>query len=107
MKPLCESNLCIFVLTIKSGLRVKLFDGKKYFNPRSPNPAVFSATDRSNAVVPVLFLFCVALWFILRDASFFKSKSKMNSFKSIENIHKNENGSYYVVSANKASSVTL
>ena len=35
-----------------------------YFN----HPVVY-ATDRSKAVVPVLFLFCVALWFILRDAS--------------------------------------
>ena len=32
---------------------------------------------------------------------------KMSSFKSNENIHKKENGSYYIVSANKASSVTL
>ena len=31
----------------------------------------------------------------------------MRSFKSNENIHKTEGGSYYVVSANKASSVTL
>ena len=31
----------------------------------------------------------------------------MRSFKSSENIHKKEGGSYYVVSANKASSVTL
>ena len=31
----------------------------------------------------------------------------MCSFKSNENIHKKEDGSYYVVSANKASSVTL
>ena len=32
----------------------------------------------------------------------------MSSFKSNENIiYKNEDGSYYVVSANKASSVTL
>ena len=31
----------------------------------------------------------------------------MGSFKSNENIHKKEDGSYYVVSANKASSVTL
>ena len=30
------------------------------------------AADRSKAVVPMLFLFCVALWFILRGASFFK-----------------------------------
>ena len=33
-------------------------------------------------------------------------KSEMRSFKSNENIHKKEDGSYYVVSANKASSVT-
>ena len=32
---------------------------------------------------------------------------KVSSFKSNINIHKNEDGSYYVVSANKASSVTL
>ena len=32
---------------------------------------------------------------------------KMSSFKSNENIHKKEDGPYYVVSANKASSVTL
>ena len=31
----------------------------------------------------------------------------MRSLKSNENIHKKEDGSYYVVSANKASSVTL
>ena len=31
----------------------------------------------------------------------------MRSFKSNENIHKKEDGSYYVVSANKASLVTL
>ena len=29
-------------------------------------------------------------------------KSEMRSFKSNENIHKKEGGSYYVVSANKA-----
>ena len=34
-------------------------------------------------------------------------KSEMRSFKSNENIYKKEGGSYYVVSANKASSVTL
>ena len=36
-----------------------------------------------------------------------KKKSEMRSFKSNENTHKKEDGSYYVVSANKASSVTL
>ena len=35
------------------------------------------------------------------------NKKKMSSFKSNENIHKKKDGSYYVVSANKASSVTL
>ena len=34
-------------------------------------------------------------------------KSEMRSFKSNENIRKKEGGSYYVVLANKASSVTL
>ena len=34
-------------------------------------------------------------------------KSEMRSFKSNENINKKEGRSYYVVSANKASSVTL
>ena len=34
-------------------------------------------------------------------------KPEMRSSKSNENIHKKEGGSYYVVSANKASSVTL
>ena len=36
-----------------------------------------------------------------------KKKSEMRSFKSKENIHKKQGGSYYVVSANEASSVTL
>ena len=31
-----------------------------------------------------------------------KNKKKMRFFKSNENIHKKEDGSYYVVSANKA-----
>ena len=39
--------------------------------------------------------------------SHYNIKSEMRSFKSNENIHKKEGGSYYVVSANKASSVTL
>ena len=34
-------------------------------------------------------------------------KSEMRSFKSNENIHKKEGGSYYVVSANKASSPSI
>ena len=37
----------------------------------------------------------------------FNIKLDKRSFKSNENIHKKEGGSYYIVSANKASSVTL
>ena len=37
-----------------------------------PHPPVVCATDRSKAVVPVLFLFCVVLWLKLLDASWFK-----------------------------------
>ena len=36
-----------------------------------------------------------------------QEKSEMRSFKSNDNIQKKEAGSYYVVAANKASSVTL
>ena len=36
----------------------------------------------------------------------FQYKSEMTAFKSSENIHEKEGGSYYVVSDNKASSVT-
>ena len=43
------------------------------------------------------------LWFFYKVSM----SSEMRSFKSSENIHKKEGGSYYVVSANKASSVTL
>ena len=51
--------LCIYVLRVASGPRVKLAGCKSALNP----PVVCS-TDRSKAVVPVLLL--VALWFILR-----------------------------------------
>ena len=42
------------------------------FYPPPPPPPPQVTTDRSKAVVPVLFLFCVALWFILQHASCFK-----------------------------------
>ena len=35
-------------------------------------PAAFYATDRSKAVVPMLFVFYLAVWLILRGASSFK-----------------------------------
>ena len=44
---------------------------------------------------------------ILNDLIMVNKIQKLSSFKSNENIHKREDGSYYVVSANKASSVTL
>ena len=53
--------LCTSVLRVASGPRVKLPSCKSALNP----PVVCS-TDRSKAVVPVLVLLFVALWFILR-----------------------------------------
>ena len=52
--------LCISVLIVASGPRVKLASCKSALNP----PVVYS-TDRSKAVVQVLVLLFVALWFIL------------------------------------------
>ena len=53
--------LCIFVLRIASGPRVKLASWISAINP-----AVVCSTDHSKAVVPMLVLLFVALWFILR-----------------------------------------
>ena len=53
--------LCISVSRVASGPRVKLASCKSALNP----PVVCS-TDRSKAVVPVLVLLFVALWFILQ-----------------------------------------
>ena len=53
--------LCISVLRVASGPRVKLASCKSALNP----PVVCS-TDRSKAVVPVLVSLFIALWFILR-----------------------------------------
>ena len=51
--------LCIYVLRVASGPKVKLASCKSALNP----PVVFSA-DRSKAVVLVLFLLFVALSFL-------------------------------------------
>ena len=53
--------LCISVLRVASGPRVKLASCKS-----ASNTPVVCSTDRSKAVVPVLVLLFVALWFILR-----------------------------------------
>ena len=53
--------LCVSVLRVASGPRVKLASCKSALNP----PVVYS-TDRSKTVVPVLVLLFVALWFILQ-----------------------------------------
>ena len=53
--------LCISVLRVASGPRVKLASCKSALNPE-----VVCSTDRSTAVVPVLVLLFVDLWFILR-----------------------------------------
>ena len=56
--------LCVSILRVASGPRVKLASCKSALNPPPPPPRWF--TDRSKAVVPVLVLLFVALWFILR-----------------------------------------
>ena len=53
--------LCIYVLRIAPGPQVKLASCKSALNP-----TVVCSADRSKAVVPVLVLLFVALWFILR-----------------------------------------
>ena len=58
--------LCISVLRVASGPRVKLACCKSALNP-----AVVYATDRSKAVFPVLVLPFGALWFILRGDLFY------------------------------------
>ena len=52
-----RTELCMyfFVLRIISGPRLKLY------SERPLTPQVVYTTDRSKAVVPMLFLFCVAL----------------------------------------------
>ena len=57
--------LCISELRVSSAPRVKLVGCKSALNP----PVVYS-TDRSKAVVPVLILLFVALWFIVRGDLF-------------------------------------
>ena len=57
--------LCISVLRVASGPRVKLASCKSALNP----PVEYS-NDRSKAEVQVLVLLFVALWFILRGNLF-------------------------------------
>ena len=60
--------LCISVLRVASGPRVKLASCKSALNPPPPPPPahpMVCSTDRSKAVVPVLVLLFVALLFIL------------------------------------------
>ena len=74
--------LCISVLRVASGPSVKLTSCKSALNP----PVVYSS-DRSKAVVPVLVLLFVALWFILRGDLFYASgpSVKLTSCKSALN----------------------
>ena len=58
--------LCISVIRVASGPRVKLVSCKSALNP-----TMVYSTDRSKAVVPVLVLLFVALWFILRVDLFY------------------------------------
>ena len=65
--------LCVSVLRVASGPRVKLASCKSALTPPPPRPPpppppqpVVYSTDRSKVVVSVLVLLFVALWFILR-----------------------------------------
>ena len=60
--------LCISVLKVASGPRLMLASCLSALTP--PPPGGYS-TDRSMAVVPVLVLLFVALWFILRGDLFY------------------------------------
>ena len=64
--------LCISVLRVASGPRVKLASCKSALTPPPPPPpTMVYSTDRSKAVVTVLVLLFVALWFILRGDLFY------------------------------------
>ena len=65
--------LCISILRVASGPRVKLAICKSALTTRPhPRPTpLFYSTNRSKAVVPVLVLLFVALWFILRGDLFY------------------------------------
>ena len=75
-------SLCISLLRVASGTRVKLAGRKVLYPPPPPThthtpipypptpPPVVYSTDRPKAVVPVLVLFFVALLFILRGDLF-------------------------------------
>ena len=68
--------LCFSVLRVTSGPRVKLAGRKSALTTRlrtptpRPPPVIYS-TDRSKAVVAVLVLLFIALWFILRGDLFY------------------------------------
>ena len=74
-------SLCISVLRVASGPRVKLAGRKSALTtPARPSPfppphptttTVVYSTDHSKALVPVLVLLFVALWFILRGDLFY------------------------------------
>ena len=68
--------LCISVLRVASGPRVKLARCKSSLNA----PVVYS-TDLSKAVVPELVLLFVALWFILRGDLFYVLQTKKNCLR--------------------------
>ena len=61
-----RQSICISVLRVASGPRVKLASCKSALKP-----TVVYSTDLSKAMVPVLVLLVVTLWFILRGDLFY------------------------------------
>ena len=62
------SDFFFLILYIKNSIGIQREGGWPYkcFNPPPQTPTVVYSTDRSKAVVPVLVLLFVALWFILQ-----------------------------------------
>ena len=66
LEPLCKPIFYVLLLRVVPGPRVKLASCKTALTA----PPVVSSTDRSKAVVPVLVLLFIALWFILQGDLF-------------------------------------
>ena len=63
--------LCISILNVASDPRVTLASCKSALTPAPSPPRCYCCTSRSKAVVPVLVLLFVALWFNLQGYSFY------------------------------------
>ena len=63
--------LCISVLRVVSGPRMRLAGCKSTLSPPHTPAQMVCSAGRSGAVVPVLVLLFVALWYVLRGGLFY------------------------------------